>query len=302
MEIAAAYVAYLDRELEGIDLVSVVEFGSHAKDEALPDSDHDLCVVVHSPSAAHVSACYPRDGIFDDFVRRWPDIEVIGGDLRDDLNQIWSRAHGGSRDTWISGPVVDLRWLIHRLAVAGDPDLFERMTAGLAWHDPAEIHRELTRGLQREAGFDPTLVMRNLSSAARSSLDALGEVDTEHNVPWIHSAVAALRSAAARFYLAVTGGAGWRRGKVMALVAREIPSVLPLVQRLYESKCTEVGRARLRERYASDRKELLREFDRDTVALREGVETLLRCGADWPLADEAGRENLAHLEGLLPHR
>lgn len=274
------FLSFLEEELSDWIIDCILEFGGQAKEEATSSSDYDLFVVFHSDDRIHVSQPYMAKNYYEEFLSRWKGFTIIGGDLRDQVNQKWSRAHGGSKKIWISYPLFDVRWLMQVLAMESDGFAFIYITPGFPLLDENSFHKDLIATMNREKPFhwsEDSGIIHTLRGICGYNKHWLTEdlkriragekKGLEHEIPWIHPAVYTFRDSIALYIFAKTGFPEWTRTKILNTIKNDFPTYYELAQRVYDSKCTDDGRARFMNLLENDSPKLVKELEPLTDSL-----------------------------------
>jgi predicted nucleotidyltransferase len=134
-----------DWEVDGI-----VDFGSHAKGEAVEGSDYDLAIYLHS-DRLFLPKFIQESERFRDFMSRYPDLRFESTDLNSLLGKRWrdDKRVGSPLAPW--GP-WDIRWFAYRLAFETEGGNFLQLVCGQPLYDRG-FYRGLIGVMRRDMPF-----------------------------------------------------------------------------------------------------------------------------------------------------
>jgi len=265
-ELARSIQRYLDTHCgpHRFRVVSLVHYGSRARDEGGVFSDVDLAVMVISSDALCGNLMGPEDlALVRDI---WGAIPIVEDDYWKDIivdviqtNRDWSIVCPTSE-------IYDARVIALCLAKGKRPQALT-IASGLSYLDPEGIHSHLKHCV-RHGGLRPVLnshlveelVLRSEGGRKQmhDDLDELksGRVEWPDEPPvarivygvhlWVKPAVQCIREAVGAWTLVEKGWPEWRRKHVLRFIRSHYPDVFTGAREVYSYKSTLRGRVRFR--------------------------------------------------------
>ena len=117
-------ITRLQKEFPGWTIDCAFDFGSNAKNEAVPHSDVDVWFLVHSDSRIVLDKSFDNMGRYkenrDAFVSHYSGLEL---EMVDTWGSIVGKIHP-KRPIMVSCPIADTRWILWQLAGENDWQTF----------------------------------------------------------------------------------------------------------------------------------------------------------------------------------
>ena len=234
---------------------TVFDFGSHAKDEAVSESDLDLWFLVHSDNRILLDKTWKRgryESTLTEFLSDYESMEIVEVDTWGEIAQRVKP----KRPLEMSCPIADTRWYLWQLARKADWQTFLYTVFARPLFDPNHFLRELKQFLWDNLPFhihpDHGIVftLKRLCEAEKSSLMRelslieRGRIERPKGCRpvWSRSAVECIRHSMVLLTLLREGQPVFTRQEVLKIIEVEFPEYLSSAQKAYWYKCTDEGR------------------------------------------------------------
>jgi len=282
------YVDYVIENLEGWTVDSLVDFGSHAKGEAVETSDLDLAIYLHSDSKILAQDFVQESRYFAEFASRYPALYAESTEPLAWLKALWQKQSRLAPSLMLWGP-WDIRWVLYRLAFETEGGNFLQLACGRPVYDRG-FHKSLVATMRDEMPFhwnrdeDSGMIhaLRRWCQARKGEMIRdLSRIKTKGGaqsseagkLPWIYPAVYAISHSIATLRLVEDGWVVWRKKDVLSTVEDQFPQHFESAQEAYWYKLTDNGRREFRMllREPEEAAKTLENLTRETLKLFDEV-------------------------------